>query len=68
LHPLHAGHYIVVAGYCPETDRYVIRDPAGEAEHLTISADTFEAARRSFGTDEDIILVRSSLSFELETV
>jgi hypothetical protein len=55
--PAYVGHYIVVAGYCPETDCYAIRDPAAETGHLTIAADTFEAARRSFGTDEDIILV-----------
>lgn len=51
------GHYIVVCGYCAATDRYAIRDPAAEERFLTISAGTFERARRVFGTDEDLLLV-----------
>ena len=53
------GHYIVVLAYSADTDCYVIRDPAANEEHITIAAPVFEAARRSFGTDEDIILVRT---------
>jgi hypothetical protein len=56
--PSTSGHYVVVVAYCADTDAYVIRDPAAEAEHATVAASVFEAARRSFGTDEDIILVR----------
>ncbi len=52
-----AGHYIVVCGYCAVTDRYAIRDPAAEEGRLSISAATFERARRAFGTDEDLLLV-----------
>ena len=52
-----AGHYIVVVAYCASSDSYEVRDPAAEAEHLTVPAAVLEAARRSFGTDEDIILV-----------
>ena len=59
-HPLHhAGHYIVVVAYCASSDSYEVRDPAAEAGHLTVPAAVLEAARRSFGTDEDIILVRT---------
>lgn len=47
----------MVCGYCAETDRYAIRDPAAEERFLSISADTFERARRAFGTDEDLLLV-----------
>lgn len=52
-----AGHYIVICGYCARTERYAIRDPAAESCHLSISAATFEIARRAFGTDEDLLLV-----------
>jgi Guanylylate cyclase len=55
----HAGHYIVVVAYCASSDSYEVRDPAAEAGHLTVPAAVLEAARRSFGTDEDIILVRT---------
>lgn len=51
------GHYIVVFGYCAQTDRYEIMDPATEACHVSISAATFERSRHAFGTDEDLLLV-----------
>jgi hypothetical protein len=55
--PAYVGHYIVVVAYCASSDSYEVRDPAAEAGHLTVPAAVLEAARRSFGTDEDIILV-----------
>lgn len=51
----------MVVAYCCASDSYEIRDPAAEAGHLTVPASVLEAARRSFGTDEDIILVSLTL-------
>lgn len=48
----------MVVAYCSNSDSYEIRDPAADAEHLIVAASVLEAARKSFGTDEDIIMVR----------
>lgn len=55
----YTGHYIVVVAYSAATDTYTVRDPAADVEDVTISSATFEAARRAFGTDEDLLLVGS---------
>lgn len=51
------GHYVVVCGVV-DAERFVIRDPARDDVASTlISARAFDAARRAFGTDDDLIFV-----------
>lgn len=68
----YTGHYIVVCSYSSATDRYTIRDPAANFEHVQVAAASLDAARTSFGTDEDLLLVstrpsskRGALKFNL---
>lgn len=53
----YTGHYIVVCGYDAAAEQYHVRDPAAQVEQLCIPAAKLEAARRSFGTDEDLLLI-----------
>lgn len=53
----YTGHYIVICGYNAHTDEFEIRDPASSRSQETISSRCLEKARKSFGTDEDILLI-----------
>ncbi|KAK9075452.1 hypothetical protein SSX86_003775 [Deinandra increscens subsp. villosa] len=53
----YTGHYIVICGYDALTGEFEIRDPASTRTRETISSRCLEKARKSFGTDEDILLV-----------
>ncbi|KAJ7524924.1 hypothetical protein O6H91_17G028000 [Diphasiastrum complanatum] len=53
----YTGHYIVICGYDIDTDEFEIRDPASTSESGKISLELLDEARKSFGTDEDILLV-----------
>eukprot|EP00240_Pyramimonas_obovata_P006933 CAMPEP_0118924732 /NCGR_PEP_ID=MMETSP1169-20130426/2730_1 /TAXON_ID=36882 /ORGANISM="Pyramimonas obovata, Strain CCMP722" /LENGTH=161 /DNA_ID=CAMNT_0006865863 /DNA_START=857 /DNA_END=1342 /DNA_ORIENTATION=- len=53
----YTGHYVVVCGYDAARHEFVLRDPASSSATLVVSASGFESARKSFGTDEDILLV-----------
>eukprot|EP00873_Tetraselmis_striata_P025606 jgi/Tetstr1/445870/TSEL_033509.t1 len=53
----YTGHYIVICGLDAVTQEYAICDPAAAASRTTVSSAAMEAARQSFGTDEDILLV-----------
>ena len=55
----YTGHYIVVCGYNPVDGEFLCRDPASHVRDLIITADNLEKARRAYGTDEDILLVRN---------
>ncbi|KAI7742366.1 hypothetical protein M8C21_025571 [Ambrosia artemisiifolia] len=55
--PGYTGHYIVICGYDALTDEFEIRDPASSRIRETISSRCLEKARKSFGTDEDILLI-----------
>lgn len=52
-----AGHYVVVSGFDAESDTFVYHDPAARAAGCTIRAADLERARKSFGTDEDVVEV-----------
>lgn len=41
---------------------YTIRDPAAQVQTLRVTAAALDAARRSFGTDEDILVVSTTPS------
>ncbi|GJV79345.1 GUCD1-like protein [Tanacetum coccineum] len=52
----YTGHYVVICGYDAHTDEFEIRDPASPRESDRISSKCLEEARKSYGTDEDILL------------
>ncbi|KAI8890477.1 hypothetical protein K501DRAFT_236806 [Backusella circina FSU 941] len=54
------GHFIVLIGYDPTGDYFIYRDPAASDDFCTISADDFDEARQSEGTDHDCIVVKLS--------
>jgi hypothetical protein len=56
---------VVVCGYDESSDCFVVRDPAvppldaNDASRKSfVAASALETARRAFGTDEDLLLVR----------
>mmetsp|Transcript_12332 Transcript_12332/g.18483 ORF Transcript_12332/g.18483 Transcript_12332/m.18483 type:complete len:293 (-) Transcript_12332:103-981(-) len=51
------GHYLILVGYCPENDAFVARDPAVADDFVFLPSHTLDFARKSFGTDEDLIVV-----------
>ncbi|XP_071734492.1 guanylyl cyclase 1 [Rutidosis leptorrhynchoides] len=53
----YTGHYVVICGYDALTDEFEIRDPASSRKSDRISSKCLEEARKSYGTDEDILLV-----------
>lgn len=53
----YTGHYVVICGYDMDTDEFEIRDPASSSECGKISSNALDEARKSFGTDEDILLI-----------
>ncbi|CAF3733520.1 unnamed protein product [Rotaria sp. Silwood1] len=52
------GHYILVIGYITNENNDFIRyvDPGQNDEFCTTTKENFDLARKTFGTDEDIIL------------
>jgi hypothetical protein len=65
----YTGHYVVVCGYDENTDCFCVRDPAvppsktylrtaSDDPNRAVPAWALENARRAFGTDEDLLLVR----------
>ncbi|KAK8651381.1 hypothetical protein V6N13_140984 [Hibiscus sabdariffa] len=53
----YTGHYVVICGYDAEADEFEIRDPASSRKHDRISSKSLEEARKSFGTDEDLLVI-----------
>jgi len=53
----YTGHYVVICGYDAETDEFEIRDPASARKHEKVTSKRLEEARKSFGTDEDLLLI-----------
>ncbi|KAG5190700.1 Guanylyl cyclase, partial [Tribonema minus] len=62
------GHYVLLLGYADDGEggdgggggvggAFVARDPAVPEEHVLIAATVLDAARRSFGTDEDMLVI-----------
>jgi len=54
------GHYVVVVGYEATQGAFLVRDPASASPLVLVSDERLEAARKAFGTDEDILLVSAS--------
>ncbi|XP_057981764.1 guanylyl cyclase 1 isoform X4 [Malania oleifera] len=53
----YTGHYVVICGYDAHTDEFEIRDPASSRNHERVLSKCLEKARKSFGTDEDLLLI-----------
>ncbi|XP_058007775.1 guanylyl cyclase 1 isoform X3 [Hevea brasiliensis] len=53
----YTGHYVVICGYDAGADEFEIRDPASSRKSQRISSKCLEEARKSFGTDEDLLLI-----------
>ncbi|CAL5408621.1 unnamed protein product [Camellia sinensis] len=51
------GHYVVICGYDAMTDEFEIRDPASSGKHEKVTSKRLEEARKSFGIDEDLLLI-----------
>ncbi|GAQ91159.1 Guanylyl cyclase domain containing protein [Klebsormidium nitens] len=64
----YTGHYIVVCGYDHDRDEYEIRDPSSSSEVQRVSTGALEAARRSYGTDEDLLLISYALEEDEESL
>lgn len=53
----YTGHYVVICGYDADNDEFEIRDPASSRKYQKISSKHLDEARKSFGTDEDLLLI-----------
>ncbi|KAL8171539.1 hypothetical protein V2J09_023343 [Rumex salicifolius] len=51
------GHYVVICGYDADSEEFEIRDPASSRERVRIPSKCLDEAHKSFGTDEDLLLV-----------
>jgi hypothetical protein len=52
------GHYVCVVGLSHGADAYVVHDPGRDRGLLRFSLDELDRARLSFGTDDDVIVIR----------
>ncbi|GIY59790.1 protein GUCD1 [Caerostris darwini] len=51
------GHYVVLCGFNKTERKILYRNPSVINKVCTIPYDSFEIARKSFGTDEDVLFV-----------
>jgi Guanylylate cyclase len=51
------GHYLLLVGYLIDPGVFVVRDPAVDTEALLLSHAVIDAARLSYGTDEDVLIL-----------
>ncbi|AQK99362.1 guanylyl cyclase 1 [Zea mays] len=55
--PDYMGHYVVICGYDADNCEFEIRYPASARKCERVTMKSLDEARKSFGTDEDILLV-----------
>ena len=53
----YVGHYILITGLDDDEQGYVIKDPGGAGDSCVVSCDDLDDARRSHGTDEDLLVI-----------
>ncbi|KAF9597940.1 hypothetical protein IFM89_022758 [Coptis chinensis] len=53
----YTGHFVVVCGYDADKGEFEIRDPASTREYERVTMDCLEDSRKSYGTDEDLLLI-----------
>ena len=51
------GHYILITSYNAQLQGYYILDPAGADDYTFIPDENLNAARKSHGTDEDLLVI-----------
>ncbi|XP_022857275.1 protein GUCD1-like isoform X2 [Olea europaea var. sylvestris] len=54
--PGYTGHYVIICGYDAVANEFEIRDPASSRKFERVTSLCLEESRKSFGTDEDILL------------
>ncbi|GAX83634.1 hypothetical protein CEUSTIGMA_g11058.t1 [Chlamydomonas eustigma] len=53
----YTGHYVLIVGFDISRQEFIVHDPAAPVSELRVSASALDLARRSFGTDEDLLIV-----------
>ncbi len=53
----YTGHYVLIVGFDGVRGEFILRDPATPVSELRVRAAALDQARRSFGTDEDLLIV-----------
>eukprot|EP01026_Neomeris_dumetosa_P032492 TRINITY_DN25800_c0_g1_i5.p2 TRINITY_DN25800_c0_g1~~TRINITY_DN25800_c0_g1_i5.p2 ORF type:complete len:268 (-),score=34.21 TRINITY_DN25800_c0_g1_i5:187-990(-) len=51
------GHYIILCGYDQQRSQFLLMDPGGRNGIQRQSKEAIEEARKSYGTDEDLLLI-----------
>ncbi len=60
------GHYVLLIDYVADADAFLILDPSGKSEPICVRADNLDAARLSYGTDEDLLVIPVAQTFSGE--
>eukprot|EP01024_Parvocaulis_polyphysoides_P062426 TRINITY_DN7135_c0_g1_i2.p1 TRINITY_DN7135_c0_g1~~TRINITY_DN7135_c0_g1_i2.p1 ORF type:complete len:292 (+),score=25.67 TRINITY_DN7135_c0_g1_i2:412-1287(+) len=55
------GHYIVLCGYDKQRQQFLYMDPGGRNGVQRQSVEAVEEARKSYGTDEDLLLINTQV-------
>jgi hypothetical protein len=55
--PGYCGHFVVLCGFDTEADLIFYRNPACSQRLSCTNSEQFEQARKSYGTDEDILFI-----------
>lgn len=58
----YTGHYLLLVGFDGTRQEFVVQDPAQPLPGLRLPSSVLDEARKSFGTDEDLLLVEVSES------
>jgi len=53
------GHYIVLCGYNSQTDVFLFKNPSSDKSVCFVPASTLEQSRKSYGTQQNLLLVKS---------
>lgn len=53
----YVGHYILITGYDESRRGYYIKDPAKSPDADFVPSEAVDRARRSHGTDEDLVII-----------
>ncbi|KAL1526872.1 hypothetical protein AB1Y20_015563 [Prymnesium parvum] len=53
----YVGHYVLITGYNTDQKGYYVMDPAKTPEPLFVSCEALDVARKTHGTDEDLLLI-----------
>lgn len=55
--PQYTGHYVVLHGFDPESNQFLVNDPAMLADAMWVPALQLDASRKAYGTDEDLLFI-----------